>query len=272
MIPMAKIIAVANRKGGVGKTTTILCLAHFLGRRNRRVLVIDLDPQNALRVALVPRGQPAGAGVIGILRGAVEPSDVVEQTPLVNVDLISYGSPESLCDEHEGLFAMREKRAVFARCLLNLSRSYDYVLIDSPPGSSAIVQFTLFHAESVIIPVQCQPLALRIIPRILKDIKELIESADRSLKVEGVLLTMYEFWNPLSQSVADQVLSCFPKESTFFRAVIRRSPAFEKIFDPQENPLLQEDLPEELLDYDNIAWLILAKEEEAASPAPKCSP
>jgi len=195
---MGKIIAVANRKGGVGKTTTAICLAHFLGRRDRNVLLIDLDPQNALSAALLPEGQKAVAGVIDILRGAAGPTDVVCRTASLNVDLIPYGTPQSLFDEHEALFAREDKKSLFTRFLGGLSESYHYILLDSPPGASAIVQFTLYHAESVIVPLQCQPLALRIIPRILNDIKQLIETANPSLKIEGVLLTMYEFCNPPS--------------------------------------------------------------------------
>ncbi len=270
---MAKIIAAANRKGGVGKTTTVICLAHSLGRRDRSVLLIDLDPQNALSAALMPPGEKAASGVIDLLRGVVGPTDAVSRTQLVNVDLIPYGSPECLSEEHEGLFGMPEKKRAFSRSLSALSGNYHYILVDSPPGSSAIVQFALFHAQSVIIPLQCQPLALRIVPRILKDIRQLMETANPSLKVEGILLTMYEFWNPISQSVVDQVMSFFPRESVFLSAVIRKSPVFERIFDSENSPLLQEEVPEELLDYDIVAQLIVKKEEQkAASESPTSAP
>jgi chromosome partitioning protein len=268
MILMAKVIAVANRKGGVGKTTTAICLASFLGRRERKVLLLDLDPQNALSAALCPPRQKVTGGAVDIIRGGVEPRQVVSSTRLPNVDLIPYGGPESLSTEDESFFAVAARRRAFARTLSGIAKGYAYVLIDSPPGASAIVQFALLLSESVIIPLQCQPLALRIMPRILGDIKQLIETANPRLEIEGVLLTMYDFWEPTSQNVAAQVWSYFPKKSTF-RAVIRKSPVFEKIFDSQNNPLLAKDLPEELLDYDVIAQLIVANEQEASSPSQK---
>jgi len=259
---MAKIIAVANRKGGVGKTTTAICLAHFLGRHDRSVLLIDLDPQNALSSAAIPPHRKTFAGAIDIVRGAADARDVISPTPLANVDLIPYGSAESLSQDHEALFALAHTRQQFAQSLENLPKPYDYVLVDSPPGSSAIVQLALLCAESVIIPLQCQPLALRIMPRILTDIKRLISSARPSFKIEGVLLTMYDDWDPISQSVAHQVWSFFPHE-LIFRVAIRRSHIFQDIFIPDKNALLQENPPEELFDYDLVAQSILSREHKA---------
>jgi len=271
VILMAKIIAVANRKGGVGKTTTALCLAHFLGRRNRSVLLIDFDPQNALSAALLVGGQKDPSGAMDVVRGAANLIDVIIRTRLTNIDLIPYGRPESRLGEDEALLGMRDKRVAFADSVSRLSTRYQYILIDCPPGSSAVVQFSLYLAESVIVPLQCQPLALRIMPRILTDIKQLIETANPSLKVEGVLLTMYDFWEPISQAIAAEVWSFFPRKSTF-HAVIRRSPVFERIFSSDENPLLEDPLPEELLDYDVIAQLILTKEEGEHSTEPTSAP
>lgn len=257
---MAKVIAVANRKGGVGKTTTAICLGYFLARRGKKVLLIDLDPQNALWAALCLPAEEGGApGALEFIRGEATARDVVQETRLPNVDLIPFGDPDSVTHEDEGLFAMPRKRAAFVRAVAALSKKYDYVIVDSPPGASALVEFALLLSDSVVIPLQCQPLALRIMPRILRDIKELILSANPRLTIEGVLLTMYDFYQPLSQEIADQVWAYFPKKSTF-RAVIRKSPAFERIFDSENNPLLQEELEEELLDYDVIAELIVAKE------------
>jgi chromosome partitioning protein len=264
MIPMAKTIAVANRKGGVGKTTTAICLAHFLGRRDRHVLLIDLDPQNALSAALAPRGKPVAAGAIDIIRAGADPADVILSTPLVNVNLIPYSSPAPVSQEDEALFGMQDKRDAFVQSLSDTKARYHYILVDSPPGSSAVVQFALFYADSVIIPLQCQPLALRIMPRILSDIKQLLETAKPSFRIEGVLLTMYEEWDPVSESVADQVWSFFPKELTF-RVTVRKSRVFEEIFNRDRNPLLEENLPEELFDYDFVAQLIVAREQEASS-------
>jgi len=274
MIPMAKIIAVANRKGGVGKTTTVICLGFFVGRRGRKVLLVDLDPQNALSAALSTPGEKA-SGAVGIFRGETDANRIVSRTVLPSVDLLPYacptpmrtgaerpaakGKPVPTSLDYEALFATPKTAAVFGRALLKISGNYDYVLVDSPPGSSAVVRFALAHAESVIIPLQCQPLALRIMPRILSDIRELIETSNARLSIEGVLLTMYDFYEPTSENIAGQVWSYFPKKSTF-RAVIRKSPVFEQIFDSETNPLLAEDLPEELLDYDVIAQLILARE------------
>jgi chromosome partitioning protein len=268
---MAKIIAVANRKGGVGKTTTALCLAHFLGRRDRSTLLVDLDPQNALSAALAPAGEKSLSGAIDILRGKTDLKRAILRTRLVNVDLLPYGCPESFWDEHDALFAAQNKRSRFAASLSNLGKQYGYILIDSPPGSSAVVQFALFLAESVIIPLQCQPLALRIVPRILNDIKQIMETVNPRLKIEGVLLTMFEFYDPISQSIAEQVWSFFPKKSTF-HAVIRRSPVFEKVFTVEDNPLFGEDLAGELLDYDVIAQLVLSGEKAKPSPNRSSAP
>jgi chromosome partitioning protein len=268
---MAKIIAIANRKGGVGKTTTAICLAHFLGRNNRKVLLIDLDPQNALAVALLPPGHGAEYGVVEIIRGEANTVDAVCGTRLSNVGLLPYGGRKSPSSEHEALFTMPDKRAVFTRSVSELSKDYHYILIDSPPGSSAIVRYALSLAQSVIIPLQCQPLALRVMPRIINDVIQLIQTANPSLTIEGVLLTMYEPWNPNSESVADQVFSSFPREVTF-TDVIRKNPVFERIFDCENNSFLEEGLADELSDYEGIAQAIIAKEKEEASRPPESAP
>ena len=203
---MAKTIAIANQKGGVGKTTTAVNLAAALGRLNQRVLLIDFDPQ-----------ANATSGV-GVRRGSVQRNIyhvLVLQEPIENVVLpTDFGfqvvpSDRNLAGAEIELVDMPDRESVLRHAVAPLLERYDYILLDCPPALSLLTLNALVAANSLLIPIQCEYYALEGVSELFNTLAQVRRSLNPQLEIEGLLLTMFDERNNLSSAVAADLRSFY---------------------------------------------------------------
>ncbi len=214
----ARIITFVNQKGGVGKTTTVVNVAAAAGRRGRRVLLVDLDPQaNASSAAgVVDAGEP---GIYEMLMEDEEPTACVVELPAESMSVVP-SSPALAGAEVELVPVMaRERRLVHA--LSALRGSYDLILIDCPPSLGLLTINALTAADNVVIPVQCEYMALEGLSRLTETLELVRRNLNPGLTILGLVLTMFDGRTRLAQQVVDEVRSHF--KQVVFTTVIPRS-------------------------------------------------
>ena len=216
---VGRALAVVSQKGGVGKTTTAVNLAAAFARRGIRTLLVDLDPQGSVRwgVSLRP-GHPT-RGVAELLAGELAFADAVQQTPLAALDVLLVGGVSDGADHAE--FGRRLAEGEFVRELLSTAISrYELVVVDTPPGLGPIVQRVLTASRHVVVPLQCEPLALQTTPQILRGLQQILD-INEALTLDGILLTMHEADNPICERVAAYVREHVPPDLVFDLAIPR---------------------------------------------------
>lgn len=197
-----KTVAIANQKGGVAKTTTAINLAAGLAEKGRKVLVIDIDPQGNASTGLGIDQDRREKTIYDLLLGDSSASEVIVQTSTENLDLIP--STTELSSSDVQLFNI-SKRVFLLRDSLShaemASAGYDYVLIDCPPSLNLLTVNALVAARSVLIPLQSEFFALEGLSQLMLTIREIRQTANPALRVEGILLTMFDQRNNLSLQV-----------------------------------------------------------------------
>ncbi|MBI5710434.1 MAG: ParA family protein [Candidatus Eisenbacteria bacterium] len=234
---MGRIISVASQKGGVGKTTTAINLGACLAQESRRVLVIDIDPQGNASSGLGVNGNDQAHSIYEVLLGHSELGQAILPTMLANLDLVPAGQRLSGAEvELVGLMA-RETR--LRNAVGKVRDDYDFVLIDSPPSLGLLTVNALTASDSVLIPLQCEYLALEGLTQLIAAIRLVQDHLNPALRIEGVLLTMYDARLNLSQQVAEEARKFFAER--VYRTVIPRNvrlseaPSFGKpivLYDP----------------------------------------
>ncbi|MHB8254548.1 MAG: ParA family protein [Acidiferrobacter sp.] len=213
---MTRIIAVANQKGGVGKTTTSINLAASLGEQGRRVLLIDLDPQgNATMGSGVT---DVTSGVYDVLLADADAVSVTMQLPC-GYDLLPAHADLSGAELELISVAHRERR--LAEALAPLRGVYDYIYIDCPPALNLLTVNALVAADAVLIPMQCEYYALEGLTALLATIRRVRTALNTSLTIEGLLRTMFDPRNSLAVEVSDQLARHFGHQ--LFQTVIPRN-------------------------------------------------
>jgi len=216
---MGKIIAIANQKGGVGKTTTSVNLAASLGVLEKKVLLIDADPQANATSGLGIDVEAVEIGTYQILEHSNTAKEAILKTSSPNVDIIS--SHIDLVAIEIELVDKENREYMLKTILADVVDDYDYILIDCAPSLGLLTLNALTAAHSVLIPIQCEYFALEGLGKLLNTIKSIQKIHNKNLDIEGLLLTMYDSRLRLSNQVVEEVQKHF--NEMVFETIIQRN-------------------------------------------------
>ena len=219
-----KIISIINQKGGVGKTTTVINLASALSQQSKKILVIDLDPQGNATTGLgLSNVEQSDQTIYGILNGTVSISEVIKKTKFKNLDLITSnidlsGLEVETAGDNDRAFILKTKLTAY---LNDSGALYDYILIDCPPSLSLLTVMALVASNSLLVPLQTEFFALEGLTQLMKTIERIKVNLNPKLKIQGILLTMYDRRNKLSSQVEEEARNYF--KDKVYKTVIPRN-------------------------------------------------
>lgn len=216
---MVRIISIVNQKGGVGKTTTAINLGAYLAHHGQRVLLIDLDPQANATSGLGVKHQELTQGIYEALIGQIPLSQIIQKTDHERYHLAP--ATTSLAGANIELVNVEDREMYLDRIIKEVVDQYDYILIDNPPSLGLLTINGLTAAQEVLIPVQCEYLALEGLGQLLETIQLVKEGLKPDLKVLGAVLTMYDSRYNLAEAVLHELYRHFPNR--IFRSVIPRN-------------------------------------------------
>jgi chromosome partitioning protein len=217
---MGKIIAIANQKGGVAKTTTCINLGASLAATKRRVLLVDLDPQGNATVGSGIDKQSLELSNYHVLLGKAEAKDVIMRSEAAKYDILPTNGDLTAAEvELMNMLVAREQR--LRQALAKVRDDYDFILIDCPPSLNMLTLNAMVAADSVMIPMQCEYYALEGLSALINTIEEIRASVNPQLEIEGLLRTMYDPRNNLSTDVSGQLIMHFGDK--VYRTVIPRN-------------------------------------------------
>jgi chromosome partitioning protein len=216
---MARIIAVVNQKGGVGKTTTSVNLAAALARAGQRVLLIDLDPQGNATMGSGVDKRVAARTVYHVLLGLGEIANIRTRAERAGFDLVP--ANRELAGAEIELVELQNREGRLKSALTSVEGEYDFVFIDCPPSLSLLTLNGLVAAQSVLIPMQCEYYALEGLTDLIGTIKRVRANLNPTLEIAGLLRTMFDTRNTLAQQVSDQLEAHFGEK--VYRSIVPRN-------------------------------------------------
>lgn len=216
---MPRVLAIANRKGGVGKTTTTVNVATAMAAAGKKVLVVDLDPQGNASTSMGVNKRGRMASSYDVLIGQAKLAEAIVWTEIPNFSIVP-SSPDLAGAEIE-LVDVERREFALKDALNREAVNYDYVLIDCPPSLSLVTINALVAANAVIVPLQCEFLALEGITDLIRNINQIKRKFNPDLELQGVVLTMYDKRNNLTQMVEEDVRNFFGKK--VYQTVIPRN-------------------------------------------------
>ena len=219
-----KIISVINQKGGVGKTTTVINLAAGLSLQGKKVLVIDLDPQGNATTGLgISNIENTDKTIYSVLSGTKKINEIIQKTEFDNIDLVSSnvdlsGLEVETAGDSRRAFILKEQLMAY---LNDFRDKYEYVLIDCPPSLSLLTVMALVTSHSLVVPLQTEFFALEGLTQLMKTIDRIKLNLNPELKIEGILLTMYDKRNKLSGQVEQEARDYF--KDKVYKSVVPRN-------------------------------------------------
>ncbi len=216
---MGQVICIANQKGGVGKTTTAVNLSASLAAAEKACLLIDCDPQGNATTGMGFDRKSLKKGLYDLLMGAVSADDIINEAALKGLHVI--GSTTDLVGAEVELVSIDNKEFRLRNGIAKAKEKYDFIFLDCPPSLGFLTVNALTAADSVLIPLQCEYYALEGLSDLLKTVQAVKMGLNPMLSLTGILLTMYDKRNNLSQQVAEEV--CIHFKGNVFNTVIPRN-------------------------------------------------
>ena len=255
---MGKLVAIANQKGGVGKTTTTVNLAACLGALDKKVLLIDADPQANASSGLGIDIESVKVGSYQVLEHTSSAKDAILKTSSPNLDIIA--SHIDLVAIEIELVDKERREYMLKESLEEIKDDYDYIIIDCAPSLGLITLNSLVAADSVIIPIQCEYFALEGLGKLLNTIKSIQKIHNKDLDIEGLLLTMFDSRLRLSNQVVDEVQKHF--STMVFDTIIRRNTRLGEAPSYGESIIAYDATSKGAVNYLNLANELLKKNQQ----------
>lgn len=253
---MGRIIAIANQKGGVGKTTTAVNLSAALGVLEKKVLLIDADPQANATSGLGIDHEASLQGTYELIEGAIPAKELIQKTNATGVDIIP--SQLDLVAVELEIIDQPKREFFLSRALEAVADEYDYIIIDCAPSLGLITLNALTAAHGVLVPIQCEYYALEGLGKLLNTIKKVQEIHNDNLEIQGLLLTMFDSRLRLSNQVAEEVRSHF--DGVVFETIIHRNIKLSEAPSHGENIIAYDAGSKGAENYLTLAQELIAKQ------------